>query len=56
METAKRMRLEDDMDIDESLQQAVERRKVLLTRELNEFTPVFSRDTEEADEEEEDSE
>ena len=50
-ETAKHMQLEYDMDIDESLQQAVERRKVLLTRELNEYTPNFPSDTEADDSE-----
>lgn len=50
METARRMRIEDDMDWDESIEQAVERRKVLLSRELNRYTPNLSTDTDDDEE------
>ncbi len=44
-ETAKRMRLEDDMDQEEALTQAVERRKILLARILDKWDPSLSLDS-----------
>ncbi len=44
-ETAKRMRLEDDMDQEEALDQAVERRKILLARILDQWDPSLSLDS-----------
>jgi hypothetical protein len=56
VQTAQRLRVEDDMDYEESVTQAAaEMRKVLITRTLRQWTPVLSddEDTEETGENEE---
>ena len=55
-QTAKRMRLDDDMDKEEAEASAVYMRRVLLTRELKQWTlPLDDEDTDEDTEENEDS-
>ena len=49
MRTAQRMRDQDDMDFEESIIQATETRKVLITRVLRQWTPMLGDDGDDDD-------
>ena len=55
-ETAKRMRLDDDMDRAEALELAVETRKILLARIMDEWDPCLSLESEDDDTDDDDDE